>query len=172
MWLRKDVERLLCATVLRVGRFPGGFGLRHSPLRCRGGLRLCHSPLRCRGGLRLCHSPLRCRGGLRLCHSLLWEGFGLRHSPLRCRGGFCSPCGLCIPHPPRRRGPCNSRKKTQRTPFRRPLFFVPRPFTYKSKLLTLGPGTKKALKRCLRAFFWCCGERGIRTPGTVTRTSV
>ena len=81
-------------------------------------------------------------------------GLGLCHSPLRCRGG-----------------PCTNRNKLKEC--RKVLFvFVHRPFAYKSKLLTLGPGTKKALKRCLRAFFFFCGERGIRTPGTVTRTSV
>ncbi len=51
-------------------------------------------------------------------------------------------------------------------------FFCTPAIPYASKLATVGPGTKKALKRCLRAFFFFCGERGIRTPGTVTRTSV
>ena len=77
-----------------------------------------------------------------------------------------------IPHSPRRRGPCNNVKKAQRAPSGTLCFFVLRPSFLQALLATVCPGTKKALKRCLRAFFCCCGERGIRTPGTVTRTTV
>ena len=58
------------------------------------------------------------------------------------------------------RGPLhNNRKKLKRAP-RGPLVFLHPSLAYKSKFLTLGMGTKKALKRCLRAFFCCCAVRG------------
>ena len=60
------------------------------------------------------------------------------HSPLRCRGG-----------------PCTTTEKSSRGPQRGPLVFLHPSLAYKSKLLTLGTGTKKALKHRLRAFFRC-----------------
>ena len=93
-------------------------------------------------------------------------GLGLCHSPLR---GIW-PQAFPTPLP---QGPLQQQEKSSKSAYPALfVFFVLRPFAYKSKLLTLGPSTKKALKRCLRAFFRCCGGRGIRTPGTVTRTSV
>ena len=37
---------------------------------------------------------------------------------------------------------------------------------------SVGPGNKKPVQRVLNGFFLVCGERGIRTPGTVTRSAV
>ena len=82
-------------------------------------------------------------------------GFGLWHSPLS------SP-----------EGPLQQCEKSSKSAFWHSLFFCTPSILSASKLATVCPGTKKALKRCLRAFFCCCGERGIRTPGTVTRTTV
>ncbi len=160
-WLEWGVEGIGCAVVLGAG------GLRAAPLP-RGGLPhtaaawdlvsgIPHPPLP--RGIGLCHSPPSAVAGD-------W-GSAIPHPPL-LRGDLASG----IPHPPRRRGPCNNWKKSSQSARWRPVFFCTHPFAYKSKLLTLGLSTKKALKRCLRAFFRCCGERGIRTPGTVTRTSV
>ena len=109
------------------------------------------------------------RGGGWVCHRL--GGGGIEAPPFPTplpRGDLASG----IPHPPRRRGPCNNWKKAHRAPGGALCFFCTPAIPYASKLATVCPGTKKALKRCLRAFFRCCGERGIRTPGTVTRTSV
>ena len=127
-WLEWGVEGVGCAIVLGAG----GFGLRHSPLRCRGGIWPPAFPTLLAGG-----------------------GFGLRHSP-----------------PSSPEGPLQQLEKSSQSALRRPVFFCTPAIPYASKLATVCPGTKKALKRCLRAFFRCCGERGIRTPGTVTRTSV
>ena len=128
-------------------------------------------------------------------HPLLWgiwppafptflagRGFVLRHSPPSSPGGDLASG---IPLPPRRRGiwppafptplprgPLQQLEKSSQSAIWRPVFFCTPSIPYASKLATVCPGTKKALKRCLRAFFRCCGERGIRTPGTVTRTSV
>ena len=50
----------------------------------------------------------------------------IQHSPLRCRGG-----------------PCTTTEKSSRGPLRGPLGFLHPSLAYKSKLLTLGTGTKK-----------------------------
>ena len=96
---------------------------------------------------------------------------GIEASPfptLRYRGGIWPP-----PFPTLLAGGALATTgKNSQSAIWRPVFFCTHPFAYKSKLLTLGLSTKKALKQRLRAFFRCCGERGIRTPGTVTRTSV
>ena len=115
------------------------------------------------------HPPLL-RGDLAsgIPHSAAAGGFGLRHSSYRCRGG------LRLRHSPSSspEGPLQQLEKSSQSAIWRPVFFCTPSIPYASKLATVCPGTKKALKRCLRAFFRCCGERGIRTPGTVTRTSV
>ena len=83
------------------------------------------------------------------------SGFGLRHSS--------AGIGLhCIQHSPLRcrGGPCATTEKAQEGPSEALLVFLHPSLAYKSKLLTLGTGTKKALKRCLRAFFRCCAVRG------------
>ena len=103
--------------------------------------------------------------------------FGIKKELQAGIGAPAFPCGdwasLHSAFPtPLPRGPLRNNGKNSRGPQRGPLVFLHPSLAYKSKLLTLGTGTKKALKRCLRAFFRCCGERGIRTPGTVTRTSV
>ena len=97
-----------------------------------------------------------------------FKGLGLRHSLIR-RDLASLHSAFPTPLP---RGPWhNNRKKLKRAPAR-PSWFLYTVIPYASKLVTVCQCTKKALKRCLRAFSRCCGERGIRTPGTVTRTSV
>ena len=95
------------------------------------------------------------RGGDWVCRRLEGGGSGAPPFPALLAGGALATTG---------------KKLTER--LAAPCFFCTPAIPYASKLATVCPGTKKALKRCLRAFFRCCGERGIRTPGTVTRTSV
>ena len=94
---------------------------------------------------------------------------------LACRHSPASPLGdLACRHSPLSspEGPLQQCEKSSKSAFWHSLFFCTPSILSASKLATVCPGTKKALKRCLRAFFCCCGERGIRTPGTVTRTTV
>ena len=120
------------------------------------------------------------RGGGWVCHRLGGGGIEAPPFPIPLpRGDLASgipssgrDLGSAIPHPPRRRGPCNNWKKAHRAPCGALCFFVHRPSLMQASLQRSVRVQKKALKRCLRAFFRCCGERGIRTPGTVTRTSV
>ena len=143
MWCATRKVSLRVEQVMCPGGCCGGVLLRHW-IGKRGDLLALRAEHPLLWGVGLRHSPPSSLGG-----------FGLRHSPLRCRGG-----------------PCNNWKKAHRAPSGALCFFCTPSIPYASKLATVCPGTKKALKRCLRAFFRCCGERGIRTPGTVTRTSV
>ena len=107
------------------------------------------------------------------------EGLGLRHFPasgawasgISSEEGDLASFYSAFPTP-LPRGPWQQLEKSSQSALRHSVFFCTPAIPYASKLATVCPGTKKALKRCLRAFFRCCGERGIRTPGTVTRTSV
>ena len=98
------------------------------------------------------------------------RGLGLRHSPAGIGAPpFPSSSGFgfiafSIPPTPLPRGPWhNNRKKLKRAPAR-PTWFLYTVIPYASKLVTVCQCTKKALKRCLRAFFCCCAVRGGLLP--------
>ena len=99
--------------------------------------------------------------GFILCGDLAYgiprkQGLGLRHSLLR-RDLASLHSAFPTPLP---RGPWhNNRKKLKRAPAR-PSWFLYTVIPYASKLATVCQCTKKALKRCLRAFFCCCAVRG------------
>ena len=88
-------------------------------------------------------------------------GFGLRHSPplcgieappfpaLRCCGGIWPPAFPAL----LAGGALATTGKNSQSARWRPVFFCTPSIPYASKLATVCPGTKKALKRCLRAFF-------------------
>ena len=91
-----------------------------------------------------------------LTSSIPLRGLGLRHS-LLCRDLASLHSAFPTPLP---RGPLhNNRKKLKRAPAR-PSCFLYTVIPYASKLATVCQCTKKALKRCLRAFFCCCAVRG------------
>ena len=95
-------------------------------------------------------------GGVCFRHSLRW-GLCLQYSP---KTEDCArPAGCAFPTP-LPRGPLRNNGKKLKRATRGPLVFLHPSLAYKSKLLTLGTVTKKALKRCLRAFFRCCAVRG------------
>ena len=94
------------------------------------------------------------------------RGFGLRHSLLRRDWGFG------IPHSAAAGALAQQQKKAQRTPGGALCFFAPIPRLQK-QAFDARYGHKKSPQAMLESFFLLlCGERGIRTPGTVTRTSV
>ena len=62
------------------------------------------------------------------------------------------------------RGPLQQLEKSSQSAIWRPVFFCTHPFAYKSKLLTLGLSTKKASKRCLKAFFTVAVRGGFEPP--------
>ena len=111
------------------------------------------------------------RGGIEASGIPSFVGIGLhciRDSPPAVVGDFASG----IPHSAAAGALAQQRKKFKRAT-KGPSCFLYTVIPYASRLATVCQCTKKALKRCLRAFFpLLCGERGIRTPGTVTRTSV
>ena len=103
---------------------------------------------------------------------LSWGGVGLRPLAFPPSSGL-DLIAFGIPLPlswgilppafptPLPRGPLhNNRKKLKRAPFARPSCFLYTVIPYASKLATACQCTKKALKRCLRAFFCCCAVRG------------
>ena len=102
---------------------------------------------------------------------LSWGGVGLRPPVFPPSSGL-GLIAFGIPHSAAAGALAQQRKKLKRA-HARPSCFLYTVISYASRLATVCQCTKKALKRCLRAFFpLLCGERGIRTPGTVTRTSV
>ena len=94
-----------------------------------------------------------------------------------CAFPLSGDLGSAIPHPPRRmgiwppafptplpRGPLQQLEKSSQSAIWRPVFFCTHPFAYKSKLLMLGLSTKKASKRCLKAFFTVAVRGGFEPP--------
>ena len=126
-----------------VCRHLGGGGIEapaFPTLRCCGGIGASPFPiLRCCGGIWPPAFPtLRCCGGL-----------GLRHSPPSAVAG---DWGSAIPHPPRRRGPCNNWKKAHRAPSGALCFFVHRPSLMQASLQR-SAGYKKSPQALLESFF-------------------
>ena len=104
--------------------------------------------------------------------------FGIKKELQAGIGAPAFPCGdwasLHSAFPtPLPRGPLhNNRKKLKRAPARPSCFFAPFPRLQK-QAFDARYGHKKSPQAMLESFFLLlCGERGIRTPGTVTRTSV
>ena len=87
------------------------------------------------------------------------SGFGLRHSPSAAGGGRFGFIAFSIPHSAAAGALAQQRKKAQEGPCVALLFFVHRHPLCKQACNGL-PVYKKALKRCLRAFFCCCAVRG------------
>ena len=89
-----------------------------------------------------------CVEGVVCAEVLTGGGLGLRHSP---EGGGLASLHSAFPTP-LPRGPWHNNRKKLKGRLVAPFVFLHPSLAYKSKLLTLGTGTKKALKRCLRAF--------------------
>ena len=116
--------------------------------------------------------------GVTCAEVLTGGGFGLRHS-LLCRDlAFGIPLrglgfiAFSIPHSAAAGALAQQQKKAQRTPGGALCFFAPFP-RLQQQAFDARSGHKKSPQAMLESFFLLlCGERGIRTPGTVTRTSV
>ena len=142
--LERRVEGFRCAIVLEVGIEAPGFIL----------LGDWASGIPCKQGFDLQHSP---------------AGIGPTAFPPLSGFGFIA---FSIPHSAAAGALAQQQKKAQEGPSEALLFFVHCHPLCKQACNGL-PVYKKSPQALLESFFLLlCGERGIRTPGTVTRTSV